>query len=44
MIRFGFSEAKADLTILQTIGAIIGGVSVVVLPLILKVVLLGLGV
>ena len=44
MIRFGFSEAKADLTILQTIVAIIGGVSVIVLPLILKVVLLGLGV
>lgn len=43
-MRFGFSEVEVSLGFFKTLAALGFGVSVVVLPLIFKAILLGLGV
>ena len=43
-MRFGFSEVEVSLGIWETLTSIAFGVSLVILPLVIKAILLGLGV
>lgn len=41
-MRFGFSEVDADMNLVELLGAGLGGVMLIVVPLLLKVILGGI--